>query len=189
MINPVLFEQGIRKIPSKAVCIEMAPHCLFSSIFKRCFKELNYLSVMKKNESDNLSYLLESIGQIYTFGFNPSIENLYPKVEWPVIRGTQSISSLLKWDYTREHEVKLYPEYHNFSTASNYLFKLSLFDSDWRFLRDHCIDKRIVFPATGYLMLVWRAMATKRSQPWFKVPIEFENIRFAVFVNICDSTI
>lgn len=184
MINPVYFEEGMQRIPEKSLCIEMAPHSLFSSIFKRCYKNLNYISLMKKNEPNNVQCLLEAIGEIYTYGFNPAIENLYPKVEWPAARGTQSISSLIKWDYSRQHEVKLFPDYHNFSTASNYIFKLTLFDSDWRFLKGHCIDKRVVFPATGYIMIVWRALATKVSQPWYKFAVEFENIRF---VNNCDS--
>ncbi|KAH7644723.1 fatty acid synthase-like protein 3 [Dermatophagoides farinae] len=153
--RPVYFEEGMVHIPKKSLCIE--------------FDE--------KDEPDQLIHLLSSIGKIYTFGFNPSIENLYPKVEWPVARGTQSISSLIRWDHSREHEIKKYPEYHNFSTAANYWFRISIVDSDWRFLKDHTIDGRVVFPLTGYLLIVWRAMATKIGQPWHKVPIHFENVR------------
>lgn len=175
--NPVLFEEGMKKIPKKSICIEMAPHSLFGSIFKRCYNHMTYISLMNKIEPDNLVYLLCSLGKIYTFGFNLAIERLYPKVHWPVVRGTQSIGALLIWDHSSEHPVKLYPEHHNFATASDYTITVSLTDSDWRFLRDHCIDGRIVFPATGYLMIAWRAMATRVGQPWHKVPIQFENIR------------
>nr|XP_027194954.1 fatty acid synthase-like [Dermatophagoides pteronyssinus] len=175
--RPVYFEEGMAHIPKKSLCIEVAPHSLFNSIFKRFYKDINYISLMKKDEPDQLIHLLSSIGKIYTFGFNPSIENLYPKVQWPVARNTQSISSLIKWDHSREHEIKKYPEYHNFSTAANYWFRVSIVDSDLRFLKDHTIDGRVVFPLTGYLMIVWRAMATKIGQPWHKVPVHFENIR------------
>lgn len=178
LIRPVYFEEGMRLIPKKSCCIEMAPHSLFQSIFKRCYGDYNYISLMQKNETNNLQYFLQSIGKIYTFGFNPCIENLYPKVTWPVIRGTPSISSLIKWDHSREHEIKKYPEYHNFSTSSHYLLKISLLDPDWRFLKDHIIDGRLVFPFTGYLMIVWRAMATKIGQPWHKVAIQFKNVRY-----------
>lgn len=175
--NPVFFEEGMRLIPKKAICIEMAPHSLFDSIFKRCYKDLSYISLMKKTESNNLVYFLSALGKVYTYGLNPAIESLYPKVHWPVARGTQSIGSLLKWDHSKEHSVKLYPDYHNFGSASNYLLTVTLLDSDWRFLRDHAVDGRIVFPATGYLMIAWRALATRVGQPWHKVPVHFENIR------------
>lgn len=177
LINPVLFNEGVLQIPTKSVCIEIAPHALFDSIFKRCFKELNYVSFMRKSDPDNLTHLLSAIGTLYINGFNPEVENLYPKVEWPVVRGTQSISSLIKWDHSTKHGVKMYPEYHNFSTAAFFMIKITMNESDWRFIRDHCIDGRVVFPATGYLMVAWRAMATKVGQPWHKVPIHFENIR------------
>lgn len=177
LINPVLFDEGISLIPKKALCIEVAPHSLFDSIFKRCFKELNYVSLMKKTEADQLLYFLGAIGHIYTYGLNPSIEKMYPPVSWPVARGTPSVASLIRWEHSYSHDIKMYPEYHNFSTAANFIYRISLLESDWRFLKDHCIDGRVVFPATGYLMLAWRAMATKVGQPWHKVPIHFENIR------------
>ncbi|KAI2797161.1 hypothetical protein BLOT_011139 [Blomia tropicalis] len=176
--NPVRFEHGMNSIPKKAACIEIAPHSLFDSIFKRCYKHLNYIGLMRRTEAErNLEHFLRALGTIYTYGFNPLIERLYTHVEWPVPRGTQSISSLIQWEHSKEHCVRLYPEHHNFSTASNYVLPVSLMDSDWRFLRHHSIDGRIVFPATGYLMVAWRAMATKRGQPWTKVPIQFENVR------------
>lgn len=170
----------MRKVPKRAICIEMAPHSLFDSIFKRCYPELSYISLMRKSEPDNLSYFLAALGRIYTYGFNPATETLYPRVAWPVARGTQSISSLLRWDHGKEHVVRLYPEHHNFATTSNYTLSVSIIDSDWRFLRDHAIDGRIVFPATGYLMIAWRAMATRRGQPWHRVPVQFENIRYGL---------
>lgn len=177
LISPVLFDEGMQLIPKKALCIEMAPHSLFDSIFKRCFKELNYVSLMRKTEPDQLLYFLGAVGHIYTYGLNPSIERLYPPVSWPVAKGTPSVASLIRWEHSYSHDIKMYPEFHNFSTAANFIYRISVLESDWRFLKDHCIDGRAVFPATGYLMLVWRAMATKVGQPWHKVPVHFENIR------------
>src|SRR5262249_30172498 len=115
---------------------------------------------------------------LYIHGLNPDIENFYPSVEFPAARGTQSISSLMKWDHEYTHEVKKFPEYHNFATASDWSQKVTLSDPDWNFLKDHAVDGRILFPATGYLYLVWRRLAAMKGQPWRKTPVAFENVRF-----------
>jgi fatty acid synthase, animal type len=167
----------MREVARNSFVIEVAPHSLFESILKRCFPNLTYTGLMNKTEPDNLAFILSSIGRLYTLGLNPDIENLYPPIEWPVSRGTQSISSLIKWDHERNFLVKKYPEYHNFGTASDFTMKFSLIEADWSFLRDHAVDGRVIFPATGYLLMVWRRMAALRGQPWTKTPIAFENIR------------
>ncbi len=177
LISPVLFNEGMRQVPKHALVIEVAPHSLFESIFKRCFSSLTYCGLMKRTESDNMDYFLSSIGRLYSLGINPDIENFYPKVEYPVARGTQSLGSLIKWDHKASHEVKKFPEYHNYGTASDYTMKFSITDADWSFLRDHAIDGRILFPATGYLMLAWRRFAALKGQPWMKTPVAFENVR------------
>ena len=181
LVTPVLFNEAMKKAMNmkhaKAV-VEVAPHALFESIFKRCFSTLNYVGLMKRGETDNLDYFLQAIGKIYTLGLNPDIENLYPKVQWPVARGTQSVGSLIKWDHDRSYMVKKYPEFHNFATASDFVMKFAFSDFDWMFLKDHCVDGRCLFPATGYIMIVWRRMAAMKGQPWNKTPVVFENVRF-----------
>jgi fatty acid synthase len=167
----------MQEVGKNVLVIEVAPHSLFESIFKRCFPNLIYTGLMKRTESDNLNYILSSIGTLYTLGLNPDIENLYPKIEWPVSRGTQSISSLIKWDHERINEVKKFPEYHNHSSASDFRMKFSLTDPDCSFLKDHAVEGKILFPATGYLLMAWRRMAALNGQPWIKTPIAFENVR------------
>ncbi|XP_054169344.1 fatty acid synthase-like [Oppia nitens] len=178
MISPVLFNEGMREIGKNSYIIEVAPHSLFESIFKRCFPSLTYTGLMKRTESDNLTFFMSAIGRLFTLGLNPTIENFYPKVEWPVCRGTQSISSLMKWDHERCYEVKKFPEFHNYATASDFVMKFSLLEADWNFLKDHAVDGRVIFPATGYLMMAWRRLAAMRGQPWMKTPVHFENVRF-----------
>lgn len=43
--------------------------------------------------------------RMYTNGINPKIKNIYPKVTFPVSRGTPSIQNLPFWD----HNEKLTP--------------------------------------------------------------------------------
>lgn len=177
LVSPVLFNEGMDEIPSNSITIEVAPHSLFDSIFKRCYQRHRYLGLMKRNEPDNLDFFLSSLGKLYSLGINLDIENLYPKVEWPVARTTQSLSSLVKWDHHKSYHVKKYPEYHNFSTASDYYTRFSVHETDWHFLRDHMVEGKAIFPATGYLYLVWRRLANQIGQPWNKTPVHFENVR------------
>lgn len=178
LVSPVLFNEGMNEISKDCIAIEVAPHSLFDSIFKRCYQQHNYIGLMKRNEPDNLNFFLTALGRIYTFGMNLDIENLYPRVDWPVARSTQSLSSLLFWDHSKSFYVKKYPEFHNFSTASDFYVKISVHETDWHFIRDHAVEGKALFPATGYLYLVWRRVANSIGQPWSKTPVHFENVRF-----------
>lgn len=41
---------------------------------------------------------------------------------------------------------------------------------------DHCIDGRVLFPATGYLCLVWKTLARTLGQNMEQVPVVFEDV-------------
>jgi len=45
-------------------------------------------------------------------------------------------------------------------------------------LAGHTIDGRILFPATGYMFLVWKTFAKLRGTTYDKLPIVFENVTF-----------
>jgi hypothetical protein len=82
---------------------------------------------MKRDDNDsNLIRLLSSVGELYLNGFSPKIENLYPKIESPVPRGTQSISSLIKWDHGKSYFVRKFPDYYNHVSSSNYVYSIKL---------------------------------------------------------------
>ena len=99
-------------------------------------------------------------------------------MEWPVARGTQSLGSLIKWDHKVCYFVKKYPEFYFPATASDMTFRFSLDDPDDQYLRDHCVEERVIFPASGYLMLAWRRLAAQRGQQWNTFPVVFENVQF-----------
>ena len=134
---------------------------------------------MKRNNNEhNLEMFINSLGKLYQAGLNPSIEKLYPKVEWPVARGTQSISSLTRWDHSDSYLAKKYPEYYFPPTASDMIFGFSLDNPDDVFLQDHIVNGNVIFPAAGYLMLAWRRLAAQKAMQWYQVPVSFENVQF-----------
>jgi fatty acid synthase len=126
LLSPVYFYEAILKLPENCVIMEIGPHSLFESILKN--KSGNsYVSLMKRDDNDNnLIRLLSSVGELYLNGFSPKIENLYPKIEPPVPRGTQSISSLIKWDHGKCYFVRKFPDYYNHVSSSNYTYSIKL---------------------------------------------------------------
>jgi fatty acid synthase len=191
LLNPVYFHNKFTSLPENAIVIEIGPHALFASIVPKTLESSNYISLMRRDQNDtNLEHFLLAIGKLYQLGVNPSIENLYPKVEWPVARGTQSISSIMKWDHKVSYAVKKFPEYHCKATSSDMTFPISLGNSEYEFLADHCIDGKVIFPASGYLMLAWRRLAMSRCQQWTKVPVIFEDVQFRrpTFLSVTETT-
>lgn len=49
-------------------------------------------------------------------------------------------------------------------------------ESPDHYLLDHCIDGRALFPATGYLCLVWRTLAHRLGLSLEQVPVVFEGV-------------
>ncbi|KAF5912949.1 hypothetical protein HPG69_012638 [Diceros bicornis minor] len=49
-------------------------------------------------------------------------------------------------------------------------------ESPDHYLVDHCIDGRVIFPATGYLCLVWRTLARALGQNMEQMPVVFEDV-------------
>ena len=179
LASPVYFYDMLPEIPDESIVIEVGPHPLFAKAIKETINSVDYISLMKKNSNDtNLEMFLSSIGNLYELGLNPIIENLYPKVEWPVARGTQSISSLMRWRHSNQYLVKKYPEHYCKATASDMNCLIDLNKNTTSFLSDHCVDGSIIYPASGYLMLAWRQLANFHSNAWNNIPVVFEDVQF-----------
>lgn len=103
LLSPVLFEETSRMIPQNAICIEIAPHGLLQAILKKSLSP-NCINVplTKRGHPDNVEFMLSGLGKLFNVGLTPKISNLYPKVEYPVGRGTPSISSLVRWDHNAD---------------------------------------------------------------------------------------
>ena len=178
LTSPVLFQEAIQHVPKNSIIVEIAPHCLLQAILKRSLgSDISYVGLMKRNNNaGNLDMILSAVGKLYQLGLNPRVDKLYPKVTYPVSRGTQSISPLIRWDHSQNWLVTLYPEYFNPSSSSDYTVKVDLQEKADEYYAGHCIDGRVLFPATGYLMLAWQMLAKMKGQFHDKLPVEFENV-------------
>lgn len=104
-----------------------------------------------------------------------SIEKLYPKIQYPVSRGTPMIAPLITWNHDTNWHVSKIQSTQN-ASESSYTIKLS--SSEHSYIEGHTIDGRVLYPATGYLCLVWNTFANMRGKLMKNCDIEFVDVRF-----------
>ncbi|KAJ8030342.1 Fatty acid synthase [Holothuria leucospilota] len=176
LVSPVRFYDAVRKIPPKAVVIEIAPHGLMRALLKRSLHaESECISLMSRKESDNLHYFLSNVGQLYTLGLTLDLKKLYPPIEYPVGTGTPMLSPGIKWDHSKEWVVPSWEEFLPDSAISSKTIDAGEDGKD-TFVKDHKVDGEVLYPATGYIVLAWQAIAYMMKTASDKLPIEFEDI-------------
>ena len=184
LISPVLFQEALTKIPDDAVVIEIAPHCLLQAVLKRSLNpQVVNIPLMKRNNRNNLEYFLAGLGKVYQAGINFDPTSLtMTKAAFPVHLSTPCIAPHMVWDHSQEWDV---PSSSDFqfsssgasSTSCNFEIDLSPNSTD-KYLEGHCIDGRVLFPATGYLALAWRTLAKGTGLLLEHTPVAFEDVTF-----------
>nr|XP_018905067.1 PREDICTED: fatty acid synthase [Bemisia tabaci]XP_018905075.1 PREDICTED: fatty acid synthase [Bemisia tabaci] len=176
LLSPVLFDEAISHIPKDAIVIEIAPHSLLQAILKRSLgpDSIN-VGLLKKGTNSNISVLLSSLGKLYNAGLNPNFANLYPPVKFPVARGTPMLQSLIKWDHSIEWAVASFAGKGSRSGES--VIDIDLSKESDAYLAGHTIDGRIIFPGTGYIVLVWKTFAKINGKSMEELPVVLEDIQ------------
>lgn len=177
LLSPVLFHEALKHVPENAIVIEIAPHCLLQAILRRSLPPtVTNVALHKRDHNDNLAFLLSSIGKLYNAGAQPIISSLYPPVSYPVGRGTRMMNSLIKWDHAIEWQVA---DFSGRSAGSGEtIVEIDLSKEEHAHLAGHTIDGRILFPATGYLIIAWKTFAKLRNADYEKLPVIMENVQF-----------
>lgn len=176
LLSPVLFHSALQHVPKNAICIEIAPHGLLQAILKRSLgKEATNLSLMKRGSDDNVTFLLSNIGKLYTAGGQPLITKLYRQISYPVGNGTPMLNSLVKWDHSQKWFLA---KFGSDSQSGEAVVDVNLAKEEDAFIAGHTIDGRVLFPATGYMTLVWRMFAKMRNENLEKAAVVMENVVF-----------
>ena len=108
--------------------------------------------------------------------------SLYPPVELPVSPCTPMLSSLVVWDHSHSWAVPTVDEFLSRSTGGSGTVGISssvevdLSASEHAYLSDHVIDGRILFPATGYLVLSWQHFARMNGQTYQETPVRLDDV-------------
>ncbi|XP_055614202.1 fatty acid synthase-like, partial [Uranotaenia lowii] len=155
------------RIPSEAVIVDL----------KQLQKYDINANKIRQTDEEVSYHFLHILGEIFLSGRQLNLTNLYEPVEFPVSRGTASISSLIRWDHSASWFVmKFHAQRKTDSGVQEY--SISLTDQDNSYLAGHCIDGRILFPATGYLQLVWEYVAMRKGVISQEMPIQFHDVQF-----------
>ncbi|XP_058417918.1 fatty acid synthase isoform X2 [Diceros bicornis minor] len=179
MVSPVLFQEALWHVPEHAVVLEIAPHALLQAVLKRGLKpSCTIIPLMKKDHKDNLEFFLSNVGRLHLMGIDINPNGLFPPVEFPAPRGTPLISPHIKWDHSQTWDVPTANDFPSGSTcSSSTIYNIDASpESPDHYLVDHCIDGRVIFPATGYLCLVWRTLARALGQNMEQMPVVFEDV-------------
>ena len=92
-------------------------------------------------------------------------------------RGTQSIGSLIKWDHSQDWFVPLYPHCFNMADKAEHKFVIDLNKIEHKFYSGHSIGGRVIFPTSGYIVLVWEVLAVINNKNMNDLAIEFTDIK------------
>lgn len=177
LLSPVLFQEALSHVPEGAVVIEVAPHCLLQAILKRSLSSTTNIGLMKRQHPDNMQFLLSSLGKLYNAGLQPKLSRFHQKVNFPVARGTPMLQSMVQWDHSTEWSVASFGGKSG-SRSGECVIDVDLSKEQDGFLNGHTIDGRVLFPATGYLTLVWKTFAKLQGNSYEDLPVVFENVQF-----------
>nr|XP_049698956.1 fatty acid synthase [Helicoverpa armigera]XP_049698957.1 fatty acid synthase [Helicoverpa armigera] len=184
LLSPVLFEETARLIHSNAITIEIAPHGLLQAILRRSLKkDVINIALTQRNHKDNVQVLFTAFGKLYESGLNPHLANIYPHVPFPVSQGTPMISHLVEWEHSEDWYVTSYKAQEKMKSGERTI-RMSIVDEDCEYMAGHVVDGRNLYPATGYLVLVWETLGMMMGELYTEVSVVFENVRFQRATNI-----
>ena len=193
LCSPVLFQEALQKIPSNAITLEIAPHCLLLAIIKRSLSaDCVHLNLMKRGDHGHVNYFYTNLGKLYNEGVNVDIMLDYASVEYPVPVHTPFISPLIasQWDHSQQWKIPTWDMFgQSAGVGQQTKYEIDLNDdSEYSFIIGHQIDGRCLFPATGYLVLVWRTFAKlNHYEDYRQMSVLFEQVQIHR-ATICSLT-
>ncbi|XP_033608867.1 fatty acid synthase [Cryptotermes secundus] len=184
LLHPVLFEEASRHIPRNAIVIEVAPHGLLQAILRRSLSpKCTNIALTQRAHPQGLHFLLSAIGRIYMAGALPKVSKLYPSVQFPVSRGTPSISPLVSWNHTEDWHILDDVTVVDSISGENDV-TVSLSHAEDRVYAGNTINGRILYPTFAYLKVVWEILALLQRTSYTKLPVVFENVRILQHLEI-----
>lgn len=151
------------------------------------FTKPNVVHISFPKEKLTATTLLSTLGKLYEEGYNFKTEKLYPKVEFPVSRGTSMISPIIKWNHSEDWYTAFYCICEN-AKSGHHFANLSKRNVEWNFISGHVVDGRNLFPGTGYITLVWEALSTMCGMMLSDMKVVLENVKFLRATTVSEES-
>ncbi|XP_026822789.1 fatty acid synthase-like, partial [Rhopalosiphum maidis] len=177
LLSSVLFEDVLKHIPSDAIVIEIAPHGLLQAILKEALPEtVTNVPLTKRMYGDSIRFLLSAIGKLYANGVNLRIQNIYPKISFPVSRGTPSIQSLPFWDHNEQWTpvVTTNSQIHGFFGERT----TTILVNDSIHLTEYQVHNLHIIPFAYIMINTWEMFVEINSKTFSEESVQFDNLRF-----------
>ncbi|KAL1424458.1 hypothetical protein MTO96_020242 [Rhipicephalus appendiculatus] len=132
---------------------------------------------LMKRKADNPLIFLSSLGKLHNLGVQMNLSPLYPTVSWPVPRGTPNIAHLVSWNHSQSWTVVNWKDFPSSSQESEEIVEVDVESNEAdRFLSGHVADGRLLFPASGHILLAWKTLAKRSGMLHDNMPVILENI-------------
>ena len=100
------------------------------------------------------------------------------------------MAGLVNWDHSVQYNTPSLEDFGSSGGGSgqvSYSYKVDTADpsNPYTTMRDHVIDGRNLLPATGYLYLVWRSVATLHHSTVEKFPVVLQEIALHQVQRVC----
>ncbi|XP_035722352.1 fatty acid synthase-like [Vespa mandarinia] len=178
LLKPVLFEEILTLVHDNAIIIEIAPHGLLQAILRKSLQPtVTNITLIQRDHKENVEVFLQGLGKLYNAGLQLDLAKLYPPVEYPVSRGTPMISPLIRWEHSDDWFVAYYKTQERIISGER-MVEISIIDEDFEYISGHVIDDRNLFPATGYLYLVWETLGMMIGKLYMDVSVVIKNVKF-----------
>ncbi|GJQ79756.1 hypothetical protein Trydic_g23233 [Trypoxylus dichotomus] len=137
----------------------------------------NKIDLIGVEHEDSILDLLTSLGSLHQYGFEIELNKIYPPIQLPVSRGTPMLSPLIKWYHQKDYKLYLFDKLIEVKSEHRVMHIMPKED-EWAFIVGHAIDGRNLFPATGYLDLVWQSLSMAAHKLRSEMKIVFEDVRY-----------
>ncbi|XP_052754570.1 fatty acid synthase [Galleria mellonella] len=198
LLSPVRFAEALAAVPARALVVEVAPHALLQAVLRRALPAAAaHVPLVRRDRPEPRVQLLAALGRLFAAGAQPAAGRLYPAAAWPVPRGTPGLAARVRWDHSVQWSVA---HFGGAARSGEHVVELDLARAPDAYLAGHRIDGRVLFPATGYITLVWRTMAKLHNKKFEETPVVLEDLQLRratimsqdapvrFLVNILDGT-
>lgn len=84
---------------------------------------------------------------------------------------------MFRWEHSEDWYVTSYKMQEKIISGER-MIKISLVEEEFEYINGHVIDGRNLFPATGYLCLVWETLGMMTGQLYTEISVVITNVKF-----------